>query len=352
MIQRFSLVQLTVVSLFTLMLPLSVETLLADTELRGMNVATSIDADDIDALAALGANVARYQLSVGTDVSDIGPEEFLTRFRVELDNLESALANFAAHDIQVILDYHTPPGGFSSIGSYPKLAIFEESWARDLFVETWDEIAARFAGDSRIVAYEILSEPGTGTPRTNPDWPVLAAEVIESILEIDQERLLIVAPDYANFRKLKRLSKKLRKLLGKEVYKEHVIHNVHIYHPVDYVKQGLDERASGLEYPSKQVKRKELRKYLKKIRRLQRKLRLRSLLIGEFSVVRWAPGAANYLRDLLKFFERYGWDYTYHAFRESSVWSIEHSDDPNDSSVSETETARATVLKQYFSRNE
>ena len=37
----------------------------------------------------------------------------------------------------------------------------------------------------------------------------------------------------------------------------------------------------------------------------------------------WAPGADQYLRDCIALFNEYGWDWTYHAFRESPVWDVE-----------------------------
>ena len=45
---------------------------------------------------------------------------------------------------------------------------------------------------------------------------------------------------------------------------------------------------------------------------------------GEFSAVAWAEGAENYLRDCISLFGEYGWDWTYHAFREWEGWSVEH----------------------------
>ena len=45
---------------------------------------------------------------------------------------------------------------------------------------------------------------------------------------------------------------------------------------------------------------------------------------GEFSAVAWASGAEEYLRDCIDLFEEYGWDWTYHAFREWPGWSVEH----------------------------
>ena len=44
---------------------------------------------------------------------------------------------------------------------------------------------------------------------------------------------------------------------------------------------------------------------------------------GEFSAVSWAEGADRYLADLISLFEEYGWDWSYHAFREWPGWDVE-----------------------------
>lgn len=50
---------------------------------------------------------------------------------------------------------------------------------------------------------------------------------------------------------------------------------------------------------------------------------------GELSFA-WAEGAGEYLTDCISLFEEYGWNWSYHAFREWSGWSVEHvCDGPN-----------------------
>jgi hypothetical protein len=47
------------------------------------------------------------------------------------------------------------------------------------------------------------------------------------------------------------------------------------------------------------------------------------LYVGEFSTIRWAPGAEDYLRDAIEIFEKHGWDWSYHAYREWHGWNLE-----------------------------
>lgn len=72
---------------------------------------------------------------------------------------------------------------------------------------------------------------------------------------------------------------------------------------------------------------------------------------GEFSAIRWAPGAVNYLRDCIDLFEEYGWDWTYRAYREWDGWSVEHGSDPQDHRPTWEPTDRKRLLLDWFSKN-
>ena len=66
-----------------------------------------------------------------------------------------------------------------------------------------------------------------------------------------------------------------------------------------------------------------LKRVLRPVRDFQLKQHAR-IFIGEFSAVAWASGADRYLGDCISLFEEYGWDWTYHAWREWAGWSVEH----------------------------
>ena len=72
---------------------------------------------------------------------------------------------------------------------------------------------------------------------------------------------------------------------------------------------------------------------------------------GEFSVVPWAKGGAECLRDYIEFFEQYGWHYTYHAFREWDGWSLEHEGDSAQTLHPSQDNPRKRVLLEAFSLN-
>ena len=107
--------------------------------------------------------------------------------------------------------------------------------------------------------------------------------------------------------------------------------------------------ASARKYPDGGWNREQLRKILQPVRAFQQKYGAK-ILVGEFSVTRWAPGGAEYLQDCISLFEEYGWDWCYHAFREWHGWSVEHSDDPRNLSPV-PHTFRKQVLLDAFKKN-
>ena len=86
---------------------------------------------------------------------------------------------------------------------------------------------------------------------------------------------------------------------------DNVIYQVHMYQPGEYTHQGVhcaDDNYPKFAYPN--AKKGWNRDFIRK---------------------RLAPeGAGQYIADCISLFEEYGWDWTYHAFREWPGWSVEH----------------------------
>ncbi|MEK7678376.1 MAG: hypothetical protein AAB676_21305 [Verrucomicrobiota bacterium] len=94
-----------------------------------------------------------------------------------------------------------------------------------------------------------------------------------------------------------------------------------------------------------------LRRYLQPVREFQLAYNVH-IYCGEFSAIRWAPGAAPYLKDCIELFEQYGWDWSYHAYREWDGWSLEHGPDPNDHKPTAAPTGRKQLLLEWFAKNQ
>lgn len=84
-------------------------------------------------------------------------------------------------------------------------------------------------------------------------------------------------------------------------------------------------KIGGAKWPdvAKEWNREFIREHLAAVRAFERRTGGR-IYIGEFSAAIWAEGAENYIADCIAVFREYGWDWTYHAFREYAGWSVEH----------------------------
>ena len=320
-----------------------------------------IRAEDIQELGRWNVNLLRYQIVDGIrDLKDL--EEYERWMDGCFDKLEALLPVLKSCGIQVIVDMHTPPGGryrnhgllgtageeaARLYGNDARFLMMDDAKYRDAFLKTWKRIATRFRGCPVIYGYDLVNEPDQrGTVKFS--YRQLQLNAARAIREIDPEVPIIVESNYwcspDAFGSLTPLPLK------------NIIYQVHMYSPGEYTHQGVGDSnyaknypASARKYPDGGWNREQLRKILQPVRAFQQKYGAK-ILVGEFSVTRWAPGGAEYLQDCISLFEEYGWDWCYHAFREWHGWSVEHSDDPRNLSPV-PHTFRKQVLLDAFKKN-
>ena len=298
--------------------------------LRGcMLPARATTEDDIETLHRWGATMARFQimrrfLSV-EDNQDL--PEYWAWVDSRLDNLENVLKWAHARGMKICIDLHSFPGGLRASDRETNM-FFDERWA-DAFVETWRRIAARVKGHPAIYGYDLINEPKQTTFAPISYWEV-QRRAAEAIRAIDPCTAIVVESNMAasagTFRYLSPLAM------------DNVIYQIHFYGPMEFTHQGVASYARKQKGeipfwpdPSKGWDRDYIRKAVKQARVFQEKHKCR-IYVGEFSAVGYAPGADQWIRDAISVFEEYGWDWTYHAFREWPGWSVEHeADSPEDS---------------------
>ena len=312
---------------------------------RGFNIGPRPRLEEVQRLVSkFNVNVVRYQLFWVEKQADSASEvEFNLWLDQELNYFESLLPVFAQAGIGVILDLHTPPGGFSSYDPVTH-RLFVASWAQQAFVSVWQAIAQRYKDNPNIWAFDLLNEPAQPSVTVGlKDLNQLLQDTAQAIRAIDPSRRLIVQPIHGlprNLRKLNRLPL------------EDVIYSIHPYAIRPFDHQGLEKFKYPRKYPNKKKKwnRKKIKRFLKGALRFAKKHKV-SVYLGEFSVVCWAPekAAVRYLRDLFRIVEKKGWHWTYHSFGENNVWSVEHSCTLDDQFFSDTQ--RAALLSKYFALN-
>ncbi len=224
----------------------------------------------------------------------------------------------------------------------------------------WEEIARRSKDHPGLWAYDLVNEPVQHRPSPPgvKNWLEIQVAAARAVRAIDAKTPIIIETEEWD-------SASPFRLIG-PVDVPNVIYQVHMYHPIEFTHQGVftdqglakdKNEIATIAYPgtiTRQWTDKEtLRAWLQPVRDFQQAYDAR-IYVGEFSAIRWAPGAAQYLDDCISIFEEYGWDWTYHAFREWQGWSVEIANQPCDRAHGQPAaepTDRYEVLQKWFRKN-
>ena len=312
--------------------------------MRGvMSPSRDMNEDDFKTLHSWGATLLRYQMirnwhGVNTN-QDL--DEFDRWLNGKLDNFDKvALPMAARYGIKVVLDFHVPPGGRDYTG---EMNMFHDEKYANHFIETWRRIARRFKGREGLYGYDLINEPSQRLA-TAPglDYWSLQRRAAETVRAEDPHTPIIIESNGWD-------SPKTFPSLS-PLTLTNIIYQAHLYLPMDFTHQRvMKKRMHTVAYPNaeKGWNLDFLRRELNPVREFQLKHKAR-LYIGEFSAVVWAPGAENYLRDAISLFEEYGWDWSYHAFREWAGWSVEHESQDGKSIRPSADNPRKRALLEGF----
>ncbi len=320
--------------------------------LRGvMSPTKDFTEDDWKTLKDWNVNLVRAQIcrNWGKAGTERDLAEYDNWLDAKLDHYEKMFKlGHEKYGLRFVIDLHTPPGGRLE---NKDMAMFYEKPYADHFIEVWKRIATRFKGNPAVWGYDLVNEPVQSKPAPYDYWNLqrMAAETVRAI---DPDTPIIIESNNwdnpTTFSYLPPLEMK------------DVIYQVHMYVPGSFTHQlvgnnfGEKGTVKKVAYPGaidgRPFDKEMLRKALAPVREFQKKHNAR-IFVGEFSAAVWAPGAENYLRDCIELFEEYGWDWTYHAFRESKIWSLEYEGDwPNELKPS-ADNPRKQVLLEGFRKN-
>ena len=328
--------------------------------LRGVMVApNTFKSEDLKVLAGdWKANHIRWQLIWGYSSPNSAEKATIEEYDAWIDQqceqLDKILPELEQYGIRVTLDLHEPPGGRLS---QSEMRMFHEKQFQDAFIATWQKLARKYKDTKTIWSYDIVNEPVEGKMPKNKgllNWQELALKTSKEIRKIDPDKAIVIEPaPWGNPSSLGRF----KPFDPKEV--SNVVYSVHMYLPHSFTHQGVhDDSPIGLVYPGKMPDGKywdknQLRKSLQVVRDFANDYGV-AIYIGEFSSIRWAPenSSYRYLKDCIEIFEEEGWDWAYHAFRESDGWSVEHSTNHNDRRRTSEPTDRELLLRSWFEMNE
>ena len=331
------------------------------TQKRGFTV-SDLEEESLAVIASdWKCNLVRYMVRpsfLGKHKWHCSRREAWQRF---LKTLPEGLDAAAKYGLTVVIDLHDIPNDRHD--NYPDgkkeraAAFWDDESNLELLKKCWQDIAGICVDREQDIWFDLFNEPlnWNEMPDFPAKWPVWAQETINSIREIDRRHPVVVQPGpgglcggFKTFPLLK---------------DDNIIYSLHQYWPHVYTHQGIGStkntdlartyRYEGLGWPNKEQNwnRQRLVKSMQCVADFQKKHGVR-IFVGEFSAVRWAPGAENYLRDCLEIFEENGWDWAYHAWRESYIWSLEHDDNFQKATVSKKRTKRNLIIREYMERNQ
>lgn len=315
-----------------------------------------------------GANVVRLQ---------IHPQSYAQRNNVPLpqawdymlDVTELGLKEAARQGLMTVVDLHSVP----IPGSQNAPEFWNNDATLDALISCWEEIVQRFAPyQDYIWGYDLLNEPHNTAelPLGASKWHGWAQQLTNTIRTFDQTTPIIYEASPGALPRGFIENEWIDAGPGYPIkYQgdfqllddDNVIYSVHWYDPHSYTHQGIgyhngspvtENWPDKTAYPGKAA----LRELIRPVIAFQKKYDV-PIFVGEFSAVRWAPGASQYIRDSVALFEELGWSWTYHSFRDWHGWQVDYTDtmtsDANSASAIATEpTDRELTLKSYFSRNQ
>jgi hypothetical protein len=297
------------------------------------------------------ANLVRWQLGWwGMKVDGKRKEQVIKEYdewlRKKLQGLDQGLKWCEKYGIKVVVDLHVTPGGRDPLNS-GTMRIFTDKDYAEFYLRTWQTIAKRYKANKSIWGYDIVNEPVLRA-RALPgqDWESLAERTVKEIRKIDPGRMIIIEPEeMAAVRGLEYL---------KPLNCDNIVYSFHMYEPYHYTHQGIYGMPANIAYPGNSDgefwNREQVKNRMTVVRKFQQVYKV-PIYVGEFSVVRWANNGDKYLKDCLDTFAEFGWDWSYHAFREWHGWSVEHNDDPKNIKPVKEVTPRQKVLRQGFAAN-
>ena len=299
---------------------------------------------DLPDLKSWGANLIRWQLIRQWHArnNNQDPDEYLGWVNARIPEVKQVLDKCQELGIKVVLDLHVAPGGRADSGH---MNMFEKKLFADTFEQAWINLSTAVKGHPALYAYDLINEPSQPARKQMIDYLSLQYRVAKTVRGIDPDTPIIIESNGwdspTDFTYLTPLPMK------------DIIYQAHMYNPGAYTHQGIGNRSKGVKYPddSKKWNKETMRKHLQPVRDFELKHGAK-IYFGEFSAARWAEGAEVYIQDVIDLFEEYGWDWCYHAFRESHCWDVEIPPESNPGAQNRVEmTARKQVLVNAFKKN-
>ncbi|GAB4503525.1 MAG: hypothetical protein Fur0043_05170 [Anaerolineales bacterium] len=333
---------------------------------------------DFDELAAAGANYVN--LSV--------PGLFTERLPYVLDeqtqaNLDHLIDMAAQADLFVVITFRTGPGRsdftFYRDGAgdwFDESLLIEWVWtdaeAQDAWAEMWRYTAERYRDNPVVVGYDLMCEPNSNDVALEIwepddfypkyagslyDWNQFYPRLVTAIRQVDEETpILVSGMGWGAVRWLPYL---------RVLEDPRIVYTAHQYEPQEQYTHQEPPPARNT-YPGSfdldwdgqpdAFDRAWLQGYLSTLSDFQREHGV-PVAVNEFGVLRWVPGAADFMHDEMDIFETLGLNYAFWVWDPawqpwaSSVngWNYRYGPDP--ANTSPVDNDLLAVIRDFWARN-
>ncbi len=346
--------------------------------------------EDFDRLAELGANYVNISHpGLFAEEPPYRPDPAVQ------ENLDGLLEMIAQADMFAVISFRTGPGRseFTFFWGEDTASDPEEGWfdpgyynnrvwgdpeAQEAWVEMWRYTARRYRDNPSVVGYDLMVEPNANAVGSFPlgppldvwdpeefyaryggtlyDWNQLYPRIVEAIREVDPETpILIGGMGYSAVGWLPYLE---------VVDAPYVVYTFHQYEPHLYTHQGWD--SPDCFYPgwcdvdwdgfSEPLDRDWLEGLLATVDEFVAEHGA-VVAVNEFGVMRWVPGAAQFLDDQMELFEQRGFNYalwwwapTWEPYAQViHAFTFPYGPDPYN--LEATPNPLADTIVRYWSRN-
>ena len=371
------------------------ERLSPEKHFRGSGIPYPLQKNNLVDMKALGMNFIRIGIG-GPDFAHrhlwrVGDKERTAEVSDEVIREWIANAEVGVGVVKEILDQAQTlgmkvavigpaPGKWLTSDVWPERMYFQDPELLALMVSFWHKTAKALKGHPALYGYDIVNEPlSREYPKSriwHRDFMILCARAIR---DEDPDATIIVEANADGSPAGFDCKSRWGFVASTPIPFDNVIYSVHVYQPTPFTHQGIGKKKDEYlhhSYPTTQAKLDEnrerfpgdnlgkdsgtpedwnkdyLREQIRTVREFQLKYGAR-IWVGEFSAAAWTDGGAQYLKDVTDLFEEYGWDYTYHSFRENPIWSLEYEGEDNFSLKvkKDGDTDRMKVMKAKWALN-
>ena len=330
---------------------------------------------DIDALSELGANYVNISHS---GLFTVQPPYVVDQAAV--DNLDNLLEMIAQADMFAVITFRSGPGRseFSilrdGLGTwFDEEYLIETVWvdqaAKAAWADMWEFTAQRYRDNPIVVGYDIMCEPNSNAildiwnpnafhrvyADTGYDWNTWYPSIVAAIRAVDPDMPVLVGGNgYSGPEWLPYLE---------PVEVERIVYTFHQYFPHVYTHQEFPllntyPGSFDMDYDDQldDFNREWLQDWLSIPADYAEEQNI-TLAVNEYGVVRWEPGAAEFMRDQMEIFEGYGWNYALWAWEptweawEQNVTEFNYRFGPDPESATVIDNALQSLITDFWARN-